>query len=359
MQLTKLNNMQKHTINISTEIIIKVVAVVLGLGFLYVIRDVLALFFVAMILMASIDPLVTWFHGKVRIPRGVGVMIIYLFLVSFFVTTLAILIPALSEDFKNFTRDLPENSKKVNQFFEGVSIYGQSFGFTFEQKDIVDSLRNELGKLSSNIFSTTLGFLTGIISLVVVLAMAFYMSIKEDGMEKFLSSVSPDKYRSKVINIGQKIKTRIGKWMGGQLILMGIIFLLDFLVLYMLGVPYAIIIALLGGFLEIIPYIGPMLSTFIATLVALLVSPVKAIVVLISYILIQQAENHIILPQIMKKAVGLNPLSVILAILIGAKIAGVLGVILAVPVATAIGIMVKEAMKEDFKAEEREAPVLK
>lgn len=87
--------MQRHTINISTEIILKVVAVGLGLWLLYLIRDVLALFFVAMIVMAAIDPLVTWFHGKVRIPRGVGVLIIYVFLISFFATTLSILIPAL------------------------------------------------------------------------------------------------------------------------------------------------------------------------------------------------------------------------------------------------------------------------
>ena len=89
----------------------------------------------------------------------------------------------------------------------------------------------------------------------------------------------------RTVRIAKKIKNRIGKWMSGQLVLKGVIFILDFTVLYLLGVPYALIVALIGGFLEIIPYIGPTLSAFIAFTVSLLVSPVKAVFVLISYIL--------------------------------------------------------------------------
>lgn len=351
--------MQRQPIDITTEIIIKVVIAVLGLWFLYMIRDVLALFFAAIIVMAAIDPLVTWFNGKVRIHRGVGVLIIYVFLIAFFATALSILIPALSSQFGDFIKDLPENTKKIGKFLEGVSIYGQSFGFEFEQKDIIDKLGSDLSGSFSNIFSTTIGFFTGIVSFVVVLAMAFYMSIKEDGMERFLHSVTPDRYEEKTIIIAKKIKNRIGRWMSGQLVLMGIIFVLDFAVLYFLDVPYALIIALIGGFLEIIPYIGPTLSVFVAVAVALLVSPVSAVFVLVAYILIQQAENHIILPQVMKKAVGLNPLAVILAILIGVKLAGPIGVILAVPVATAVGVVIKELMKKEPKKEEEQLRLLK
>jgi predicted PurR-regulated permease PerM len=351
--------MEKHTINISTEIILKVVAVGLGLGFLYLIRDVLALFFIAMIVMAAIDPLVTWFNGKVKIHRGVGVLIIYIFLMSFLITTLSILIPALSSQFGEFSKDLPENFEKINRFFEGISIYGQSFGINLEQKDILDKLSSNLSGASSNIFSTTVGFFTGLFSFIVVFAMAFYMSVKEDGMEKFLYSVTPDKYNKKTVEVAKKIKNRIGRWMSGQLVLMGIIFILDFSVLYLLGVPYALIIALIGGFLEIIPYIGPTISTIIATSVSLLVSPIKAIFVLIAYITIQQVENHVILPQIMKRVVGLNPLSVILAMLVGIKLAGIAGVILAVPTATAIGVIVKELMEKESKSKEEQLQLLK
>lgn len=341
--LSKFNVMEnKKLFGSSTEIILKVVVIILGLWFLYLIRDVLALFFVAIIIMAAIDPLVTWFKGKVRIPRSIGVLIIYCFLLSIFVAIVSFLVPALTFQFREFLKDLPGYLQKLDGLLQNISFYGQSYGLELN----LENISKNLSETSLNIFSTTVGFFTGLISFIVVLSMAFYMSIKEDGMETFVESVTPKKYKFTALRIAKKIKNRIGRWMSGQLILMVIIFLLDYAVLYFLGVPYALVIALMGGFFEIIPYIGPTISTFVAVLVTLLVSPIKAIFVLLFYVIIQQAENNIIFPQIMKKAVGLNPLAVILSMLIGLKIAGVAGAILAIPVATAIGIVFKELINK-------------
>lgn len=334
--------MEKKLIGTSTEIILKVVAVILGLGFLYLIRDILALFFVAVIIMAAIDPLLTWFNGKVKIPRSAGVLIIYVVLLSIFIAIFSFLIPTLSSQFRGFIADLPNYLEKIDEFLRRISFSGQSYGLSLDLNSVTESWSGS----SFNIFSTTIGFFTGLISFIAVLSMAFYMSVKEDGMENFLESVTPKKYKFTVIKIAKKIKNRIGRWMSGQLVLMLIIFLLDYAVLYFLGVPYALVIALIGGFLEIVPYIGPIVSTFIAVLVTLFVSPIKALFVFIFYIIIQQAENNIIFPQIMKKAVGLNPLAVILAMLIGLKLGEVAGAILAVPVATAVGIIIKESMRK-------------
>jgi len=338
--------MKKKLIGTSTEVIIKVVVAILILWFFYAIRDVLALFFVAMIIMAAINPLVSWFNGKVRIPRSIGVLIIYVFLLAVFGLIISFLIPALSNQFKEFLKDLPGYLQNIDNFLRSISFYGQSYGFSLNLEKISESLSS----FSFNIFSTTIGFFTGIISFIVVLSMAFYMSIKEDGMENFLESVTPKKYKLIVIKIAKRIKRRIGRWMSGQLILMLIIFILDYAVLYFLGVPYALIIALIGGFMEIVPYIGPTISTVVAVLITLLVSPVKAVFVLILYIVIQQAENNIIFPQVMKKAVGLNPLTVILAMLIGLKIGGIVGTILAIPVATAVGVIIEELTKKEERS---------
>jgi len=338
--------MKKKLIGTSTEVIIKVVVAILILWFVYAIRDVLALFFVAMIIMAAINPLVSWFNGKVRIPRSIGVLIIYVFLLAVFGLIISFLIPALSNQFKEFLKDLPGYLQNIDNFLRSISFYGQSYGFSLNLEKISESLSS----FSFNIFSTTIGFFTGIISFIVVLSMAFYMSIKEDGMENFLESVTPKKYKLIVIKIAKRIKRRIGRWMSGQLILMLIIFILDYAVLYFLGVPYALIIALIGGFMEIVPYIGPTISTVVAVLITLLVSPVKAVFVLILYIVIQQAENNIIFPQVMKKAVGLNPLTVILAMLIGLKIGGIVGTILAIPVATAVGVIIEELTKKEERS---------
>lgn len=322
----------------STRVIIKVIIACLGLWIIYSIRDVLLLFFVAVIIMAAINPLVTWFNGKVKIPRPVGVLIIYLLLLSVLGLIVSFLVPTLSQQFKNFVGDLPRHLQEMDAFLTNLSFQGQSYGFGFN----LDKLADGLSTFSFNLFSTTLGFFNGIISFIIILSMAFYMSVKEDGMEKFLESVTPNKYREVILKIAQKIKNRIGRWMSGQLILMLIVFALDYAVLYFLGVPYALIIALIGGFLEIVPYIGPIISTLVAVVITVLISPLKAVFVFIFYVAIQQAENNIIFPQIMKKAVGLNPLTVILAMLIGFKLGGILGTILAVPVATSIGVIFKE-----------------
>jgi predicted PurR-regulated permease PerM len=120
------------------------------------------------------------------------------------------------------------------------------------------------------------------------------------------------------------------------------IFILDFLALYFLGVPYALLVALIGGLLEIVPYLGPIISAAVATIVGFLVSPLTGILVLAAYIIIQQIENHIIVPQVMKKAVGLNPVAVILALLIGAQLGGALGAILAIPIAAVVSVFTSD-----------------
>lgn len=333
--------MNKDNFNLPIGTILRVVAVFLGLWFLYLIRDVLALFFISIIIMAAIDPVVSWLKLKVKFPRVLGVLIIYLILISILVGIFSFLVPVLMSQFRDFLVALPGHLQKVDNFLKSISFYGQSYGMELN----LTKLSENLGDSSFNVFSTTVGFFSSLISLVVVFSMAFYMSIHQDGMENFLESVSPKEYRELVVKLARKIKLRIGRWMSGQLVLMLTIFLLDFIILYFLDVPYALVIALISGFLEIIPYIGPTIAASLATLIAILVSPVKAIFVLFFYVLVHQVESNIIVPQIMKKAVGLNPLAVILSMLIGLKVAGVLGAILAVPVATAVGVIFREIMR--------------
>ncbi len=130
----------------------------------------------------------------------------------------------------------------------------------------------------------------------------------------------------------------MGRWLIGQASLIILIFLLDYLVLLLLDIPFALILALLGGFLEIIPYLGPTLAFIPAVLVAFSVSPLSAFLVAVAILPFNKQKTTLSRPLVMKKAVGLNPVVIILSLLIGAKLAGVLGVILAVPTATAIGV---------------------
>jgi len=337
---------EKRTVNISTEIILKVAAVFLGLWFLYLIRDVIALFFVAVLVMAAIEPSVNWLQGR-KIPRPLAVLTVYVSLFLILIVLASFLVPALISQFKDFSQNLPAYSEKATSVFSGVRNFTEAQGFIFNTQNFLENLNENLNQSSTKIFSTTVGVFSGLLSSVVIFSIAFYMSVKEKGMEKFLRSITPGGYKKEVVSVAEKIKAKIGRWVVGQLFLMFVIFILDFMALYLIGVPYVLILAIIGGLLEIIPYLGPIIATILAALVGFLTSPVKGLLVLLSYILIQQAENHIITPQVMKKAVGLNPVAVILALLIGVKVAGVPGAILAVPTATAIGVIAENLVRKD------------
>jgi len=138
----------------------------------------------------------------------------------------------------------------------------------------------------------------------------------------------------------------MGRWLQGQMFLMLIIFALDYLGLLLIGAPYALVLALIAGILEIIPYIGPIVSAIIAVSISFLHDPVTGLLVLALFVLVQQLEGYVLTPLVMKRAVGLNPVVVILALMIGAKLGGVLGIIIAVPIATAFSEIVNDLTKE-------------
>jgi predicted PurR-regulated permease PerM len=135
--------------------------------------------------------------------------------------------------------------------------------------------------------------------------------------------------------------------MVGQLVLMFIIFVLDFTALSIFHIPYALILAMLAGILEIVPYLGPIISATLASIIGFFISPITGLIVLGVLTTIQQIESHIIVPQVMKKAVGLNPVVVILALLIGAQLGGVLGAILAVPLATSLSVIIGDLVDKN------------
>jgi predicted PurR-regulated permease PerM len=156
-----------------------------------------------------------------------------------------------------------------------------------------------------------------------------------------------------------RMQEKIGRWLRGQLLLSLIIFLMTYAGLTILGVRYALVLALFAGVTELIPYIGPFIGLVPALFIALTQSPIVALGVLVLYIIIQQLENYVIVPKVMQRAVGLNPIVIIVAMLVGAKMAGILGIILAVPVATALSVAVGDLfeLKRDEDAAVGESDV--
>lgn len=334
---------QHFDITISTESLVKVLVVILGVMFVGLIKDVLLIVFIALVLAAAIDPAVTAM-AKRGVPRGFGVAILYVLLFGFTTLVVGLFIPVIVSQLEQLGKSLP-------------SLYEQAFKYfhSFQDTTLLNGLEKGLQSVSSSLANATSGIFTqvfsffgGVFSFFGVLVITFYLSMEEKGMKRLAVDIAPEKYRSYLTLLFSRIEERLGKWLRGQLLLGFIIFLMTWIGLQILGVKYALVLALIAGITELIPAVGPFIGAIPAVIVAFSQNPTLGLWVMGLYIIIQQFENHLIVPKVMSSSTGLNPVLVIISLLIGAKVAGVVGVILAIP--TALMIM---SFFEDFVQERR------
>ncbi len=329
-----------------TRIFLHSVVVVIALFFLYFIRDVVILFCVAIIITASVAPAVDRCESW-RIPRMLSVLGIYALIVGFFVMMISLIIPVFSHQVGEFSKNVPMYIQKISSITNEIEAYFQFSGESPGQSMQVQN-RNSSGAVNG-IFSTTKSIFHAIVSVVVVFFLSLYMSFERRGIDKVLITLTPAKYEERVLYFSRKVQEKIGQWMFGQLLLMIIVFSMYFIGLTALGIPYAFLLALLGGILEMVPYAGPTVVAIPAILLGFLVSPILGFGVIALYVVIQQIQNHVVVPQVMRRTVGLNPVAVILALLIGAKLAGIAGILLAVPLAAAISVFTDEFLGNKSK----------
>jgi len=328
-------------IEISSGTILRTIFILLLLWFLYLIWDILILVFLALIIVSAIDPVVDWCQKK-RIPRGLAVLAIYVLAIAAVGTAISFLVTPLVSEIRGLGENFPNLVAKFSGYFQGVQSYATSHNLQQQVSNFSGNLTDRFSQLGTNVFSGTISVIGGIFSLLVVLSVAFYMSVEEKGVKKFFASIAPDEHGEYVTGLVDRIQFKMGRWLLGQMALMVIIFAIDYVGLLAIGAPYALILAILAGLLEIVPYVGPIVSAVVAAGISFLHGPVTGLLVLALFAIAQQLEGYVIAPLVMKKAVGLNPVVVILAILIGAKLGGVLGVIISVPVATVVSEVVKD-----------------
>ncbi|MFW0837870.1 MAG: AI-2E family transporter [Candidatus Komeilibacteria bacterium] len=336
------------TINISTQTFIKILIFIIAVGFIYLVREAVALIFIALILASALDPLVDWLR-KFKIPRGLGIIIIYLVLFAIISGVIILIIPPITSELKLIANDFPAYYEKVISGFNYLTTNRSEMEVADQIQGSLDSITSNLSRAASGAFSTLMDIFGGIISFFLVLVITFYFTVEEEGMKRFVRSISPAHYQPYLMQLMARIQRRLGYWLRGQLILSLIIFILTFIGLTLLGVEYALLLALLAGVFEVIPYLGPFLGAVPAVFLAFAQSPVKAMLVAILYVIVQQLENNVIVPKVMSKSVGINPLVVIIVLLIGGKLGGVVGMVLAVPVATAISVFLEDFMDRRIK----------
>ncbi len=321
-------------ITLTTATLVKIIVVLFCLYFAYLIRDILAILFVSVILSSAFDPWVDWMQKK-GLPRALGISLIYIALLLIITLTFYLMIPPMIGQFNQLMADLPIYTGRFNEFLSGLKSYAASNNWLDQVNNSLSGATSSLQNATSGLFSTLYNIVGGIFSLVIILVITFYMVVEQGAIKKLIWSLTPENKQSYVMDLFNRMQIKIGLWLRGQLILCLAIFALTYVGLLMLGVKYALILALIAGLTEFIPYLGPLLGAVPAVFIAFTQSPALALFVIILYIVIQQIENNILVPKIMEKAVGMNPIISIAVLIAGFSIAGVMGALLSIPVATA------------------------
>lgn len=318
-------------IEISHRTIVFTVLFLISLWFLYQIRQILVIFFVGLLITAALNPLVERLE-KIKIPRVLAIVFIYLVIFAFLVLMLAGIIPPLANQTATLVTRLPE--------------YLKSLGLAGVEENLVrfqvEQLLDRLGSISLSLVRTTISIFGNLIVVFTLVFISFYLLLERENLDEYLSKLFGDGKDRKIARLVKLIEKRLGNWFRAQISLMVIVGVMTYIGLRLLGIDFALPLALLAGFLEIVPNIGPIISAVPAILAGLALSPLMGLSVAGLYFVIQQLENNLIVPQIMAKEVGVNPLVTLLALITGFKVGGVAGAVLAIPVVTLIETLVKE-----------------
>lgn len=339
-------------IDISTETILKIILIIFGVWFLYVIRDVLVVIFVAFVLSSAMAPLVDRLE-KVHLPRSLVTMAIYILFFSGVFYLFSLLAPAVSEQMKHLANNLPEYGKLFGSWQEKISgLFGGGQPMPLDRNKFLLELSNKLGDGGVTFFARAGSFFQGFVSFIAVFSLSFYLSIQRKSVGAFLKGFIPRDYKKYAVKKMDDIQEKMGHWLVGQVALSVLIGVMVYIGLRILEVPYALLLAIFAGIFEVVPYIGPTISAVAGVLVASSLGPVQALLVLGMYVVVQQLENHLVVPLVMKQAIGLNPVAIIIAILIGIKVAGPFGLILAIPLVAVLSVFISDfVQREEEKIE--------
>lgn len=322
--------MQK--VEISRKTIVFSVFFIIFLYFLWIIKDLLFSLLIAFILMSALKPAVKILEAK-RIPKKIAALIIYLSFIFVFVSLFSIIIPPIITESTALFKNLPAIIKTI------VSPEIASFLR-------LESLTQYLPNATQQVFAIVGNVFSNVFFVVTTLFFGFYFIIEGGIVKRFITKFLDDDKTTQFINVFERAEGRMSAWFWGQITLMLVVGALTFIGLNLIGMKYALALAVLAGLLEVVPNFGPILSAVPAFLIGLSMSYFMGFTTLVLYIVVQQLENNLIVPWIMKRAVGLDPIVTLITLIVGGKIGGILGVLLAIPLLLFVETLILEIRKD-------------
>ena len=311
------------------------VILILALGFaLFLMRETVSILLLALLVSTIFDRPVDALE-RYGVPRILGTILVYILTFVFLAFLFYTVIPIAIIEFNNLLKNLSgvlEGS--------GFTFSGDLSFFNTDIKYFTETLLSG-GVPLIEILGSLVG---GVAFMLAVIVLSFYLTVSRDGVSKFLVAIFPEAMEKKVLGLYTRTKARIGKWFQAQLLLSLVVGTLAFVGLSLLGVKYSLVLGLIAGVLELIPVVGPIFAGALAVSIGLTSSLTLGMYTLILFLGIQQLENNVLVPLVMRRHTGVHPVMILISILGGAQIAGVVGVLLAVPAAVFLQEMAEEWM---------------
>lgn len=317
--------MKKMQVDISWNTLWRILIFIGIITLFYVASQAIGVLFVAIVLSLGIDPMVSWMEKK-GINRMLGTLIVFVLGALVFSTTLYLIIPPIALEAQSF----------ISQFNKVLStLFGVGISESVIQS-LSASLNNALDVITSaggSITGTISAFIGNVVLVLSTIIISFYLSLEKRGTERLLRVILPRIYEEPVLKVFSRFKQKIRLWLVAQLGLSVIVGVVVSVGLWLLGVRYAVILGLIAAIMELVPVIGPVISGAVAFLIALPTSFTLGIYVILFFFIVQQLENNILIPYIMKKAMRIHPVIVLVALIAGGQAAGFIGILLSVPIA--------------------------
>ena len=344
------------TISITTGTVLKTLGLVVLFLLLFFLRDIVLDVLTAIVIASAIEPPVKGLR-KAGVPRILSIVVVYVALLAAFFSISYFFLPLLFQDVAAFISAVPTYIEAINRS-GALDQYTEVFGVSalppmtassalasfqsFAGSTFIGSSFNSIGNILSSAFS-----------FVIIFVFSFYFAVLETGVDDFLEIIVPKSYKRYALGLWKRVQHKIGLWMQGQLLLGLIMGVLVFLGLTILGVPNALLLAVLAAMFEIIPVFGPALSAIPAIAIAFTAGGLSlGLLTVALYVIAQQFENHLIYPLVVTRVVGVPPLLVILALIIGAELAGFIGIILSVPIAATVQEFVRDLRNDRIHGQE-------
>jgi predicted PurR-regulated permease PerM len=321
------------------------VFVALGFWFIYRFNQVVFILLIAIVIGTVIRPAVMWLYQR-GLPRIAGVILVYFLLLALLISFVLLLFPLIVEQGTTIAAAVPGFYQSLREWmvnYPNQMIVRLSEFLPATMPSLNPSTVQQTGQEVMTSAGQALGYITlaanGIFIAMVILFLAFYWTL--DGprtIQSFLLLV-PKEQRESISELISAMQTKVGFYIAGQGVLCLVIGIMALLAYLLIGLPNALVLAIIAGVLEAVPMIGPLLGAIPAALVALAVGPDKLVWVIVATVVIQQLENSLLVPRVMRKAVGVNPFVTLLAIFAFSSLFGIAGALMAIPMAAMIQLL--------------------